>query len=275
MTPANTPDCVVIVSSFDGFADCWNHFDFSVSKYWPDCPWPIVLLTGEKTCQLQHVRIMQLGQDRGWAGNMIEALRRTDAEYVLYLQEDYWLSQTVKTDKLCEWLGLMKQNNWQYLRLNPCPPPDRILEDRPELGECLPDNKYRASLQAAFWNKQFFLRLLREGENGWDFEAHGRERAGNSLGTCFCVSAPVKDPAFCGINYCDDTAIRRGQWTRGAIHYARREGLTLNPARGRESALEEYLSSVSSPLPAKAAARALLRSLQVMKGQRRLRDFFT
>lgn len=272
MTAKN--NCTVLVSSFDGFADCWDYFDYSVGKYWPDCPWPIVMLTGTKQKEYRHITLCPLGKDRGWADNMIAALQKVETEYVLYLQEDYWLSRPVDTSRLVEWLDVMRQRNWQYLRLNPCPPPDRILPELPEVGECSCDNKYRVSLQAAFWNKKFLAGLLYPGEDGWDFEGQSKDRLKASAGTCFCLSAPFDSPDFSGIGYCNGTAVRRGQWTRGAVAYARKEGLELPSGRTRELWLEEYLGSVSRPLPAKAMARTGLRLLQVFKGQRNWRDFF-
>jgi len=266
--------CTVVVSSFDGFADCWDHFYYSVEKYWPDCPWPIVLLAGREQRTYPRMAVWPLGEDRGWAGNMITALNRVQTDYVLYLQEDYWLSQRVKTDRLAAWLQTMRERNWQYLRLNPCPPPERLLPDLPGVGECTADSKYRVSLQAAFWQKDFFLKLLCDGENGWDFEAKSRERLQNSRESCFGLSASPGCPDFAGIDYCAGTAVRRGQWTLGAVEYAEREGLTLNSQRTRESRLELYLGSVSHPLPGKILARTGLRLLQIVKGQRRWYDFF-
>lgn len=266
--------CTVVVSSFDGFADCWAHFEYGLTKYWPDCPWTVVLLTGRARPEMRHLDVWPMGEDLGWAANLKNAIGRIESEYILYLQEDYWLSRPVDTARLVGWLELMHRRNWQYLRLNPCPPPERLLSDCPDVGECVVDSKYRVSLQAAFWNRHFLDDLLYVGEDGWDFESRSMDRLKDRPNICFSLSASPTSPNFSGLDYCAGTAVRRGQWTRGAVEYARREKLDLNPARKQESQLEEFLSGISRPLPAKAAARTGLRLLQVAKGQRHWRDFF-
>ncbi len=263
-------DCTVLVSSFDGFADCWEVFDYGMEKYWPDCPWPIVLLTGSKMPEFRRVRALPLGEDRGWAGNMIAALRQIRTRYVLYLQEDYWLTRKVDTPVMESYLRLMSERKWQYLRLNPSPPPGIAVPDHVELGICPSDEKYRICLQVALWDREFLSSLLFDGESGWDFERYGRERA-SGIGDGVVSVFSEKD----GIAYCGGTAVRKGRWTLGAIRYAEKEGLNIDfSSRKRESRLEDVLNAIGKPLPAKILARAGLRTLQILRKERSLFDFF-
>jgi len=103
--------CTVVVSSFDGFCDCWSYFSYGINKYWPNCPWPIVLLTCRKTPQYPQISALPLHQDHGWAGNMIEALKNIPSPYVLYMQEDYWIDQPVDTALLKSYLAQMTEKN--------------------------------------------------------------------------------------------------------------------------------------------------------------------
>ena len=82
--------CTVIVSSWDGFADCWPFFVHGLKKYWPDCPWRVLLMTTGSLPQFEGIETLNLREDRGWASNLKRTLEHVSTPYVLYLQEDYW-----------------------------------------------------------------------------------------------------------------------------------------------------------------------------------------
>src|SRR5437773_912082 len=46
MTPVT-----ILVSSFDGYSDCWGPVCHGFTKYWPNCPYPVLLMTNEKDHQ--------------------------------------------------------------------------------------------------------------------------------------------------------------------------------------------------------------------------------
>lgn len=260
-------DCTVLVSSFDGFADCWDNFAYGIDKYWADCPWPIVLMTGEKTPEYPRISVLPLGSDRGWASNMIAALKQIESPYVLYLQEDYWLVRAIDSALMKSYLEQMRAENWHYLRLTPWPPADQAIPGNNLLGRCLEHNPNRLCLQAALWEKKFLLSLLFEGENGWDFERMGRPRSEHLHDGILSVNDEKN-----GILYCAGTAVRKGRWTQGAITFARKEGLKLAP-RPKELWFEEKLSAVNRPWPAKIMARLIARALEVMRKERALGNF--
>ena len=60
-------------------------------------------------------------QDRGWSGNFIDTLKQVPAEYVLYLQEDYFLKTRVDTEKVSSALDFIRKEAGAYLRLYPVP----------------------------------------------------------------------------------------------------------------------------------------------------------
>jgi hypothetical protein len=67
-----------------------------------------------------------------------------------------------------------------YLILNStAPPPDRLLEGHPWLGEMDPGFPYRCSLNPALWRKDVLSELLRPGESCWGFEVDGSTRSGS------------------------------------------------------------------------------------------------
>lgn len=254
--------CVVVVSSFDGFEDCWYPFSVGLKKNWPDCVWPVYLLTGKKEPHIDGLNAVTLGDDFGWASNLKRFLEQCQATYILYMQDDFWINAPVNMGRLSEYLTNMEQFGWDYLRLYPSPPPDQVLDSDARLGVCLPSGKYRVCLQAALWRKSFFMELLRDGESGWDFERNARKRL--QPRGCHCLSVDWEDRqsrTSYGITYCEGTAVRKGRWTQGAIRFAEREGITL-ATRPHESRFEEWLNGIDGSWLSRTCAHLLIKLMQ-------------
>ena len=108
--------CTVIVSSWDGFADCWPFFDHGLKKYWPDCPWRVLLMTTGSVPQFEGIEAVNLQEDRGWATNLKRTLEHVSTPYVLYLQEDYWIEKQVDTTALANVLAEDMRESSPFLR---------------------------------------------------------------------------------------------------------------------------------------------------------------
>lgn len=258
--------CSVIVSSWDGFADCWPFFVHGLKKYWPDCPWRVLLMTTGSLPQFEGIETVNLQEDRGWASNLKRTLEHVSTPYVLYLQEDYWIEKPVNTAALANVLAEMRKQNAGYARIVPVPPPDQKAEAETGLGACSAANRYRVSLQAAFWKKNFLEKLLFDGENGLDFEHKGCKRSAALPEQCL---ASVRDL----LPYGAGTAVRKGRWTMSAIRYAGRENMPL-PYRKRENILDELCSKMGGTLAGKLLAFPLLRLMQCLRGDRKWRNYF-
>ena len=94
---------VLLVSSYDGFAVCWAPFCHGLEKYWPDHP-PVFFITN--TLEPPCGRAIQVGADRGWAGNLEYALSQIESDYILYSQEDYWIQKPVDSNLIEDYLQL-------------------------------------------------------------------------------------------------------------------------------------------------------------------------
>ena len=221
--------CAVIVSSYDGFQDVWDPFFKLFFRYWPDCPFKVYLISNELTYPDPRVKALQITPDRGWASNMIEALKRIDSPFFLYLQEDYFLERPVDTARIMELLRYLSEHtDIACLKLYPLPAPDCSLDAPMELGEITKGKPYRVSLQAGIWSRPSFLSLARAGETGWDMELNGSLRADQSpliMGSVLKRERPLR--------YYYRTAIKKGKWMPGALRLCRREGITVDLSRNR------------------------------------------
>lgn len=220
------PTASLLVSSFDGYGDCWEAVFYSLLKYWPDCPFPIYLIANRREFCHPSVRVLRVpGQD--WSSSLLCALDSIDTEYVLYFQEDYWLSETVDTPRIRDYLKLMDAHGLHYIRLLANPTPDGHFIHDHRLGIIADQASYRTSVQVSLWRASVLRFLLRPGESAWDFEVQGTRRSRIYGDRFLSVRCQGKDDYFHGVRYLC-SAINRGKWSREARRYAEREGIQVD-----------------------------------------------
>lgn len=172
-------DMSIVVSSCDKYSELWPHFFKQLFKNWPDLDMKIYLVSNQVGYDDKRVTVLNTSSEDQWSDNMIDALGKIDSKYVLYLQDDYFISKAVDEQRLIQALHAMQKANAGYLELFI---EDKGFEKRPNeflLGSAvkLKNVEYRNSLQSAIWDKELLLRLLVENENPWQFEVIGNERS--------------------------------------------------------------------------------------------------
>jgi hypothetical protein len=154
------PEVAVVVSSCDKFSDLWEPFFTLFWRYWPDCPFPVYLISNSAVCWHERVSKMPVGQDRQWASNIRYVLGQLPQKYFIYLQEDYLLRKRVDAKRINELIDYMDRVGAGYLRLFPTTGPDRVLDRQLGVGVIEPGAPYRVSLQAAIWCRETLEGLL-------------------------------------------------------------------------------------------------------------------
>ncbi len=216
----------IIVPSCDAYSDAWTPFFQLLFRYWPDCPYPIHLVSINETFDDPRVHNTSLGKDRGWASNLRHVLDELNCQSIIYLQEDYFLKSPMDTARLESVISYAQEIGAGYVRLAGAPNPDLPHENPFGLGEISRHAEYRCSLQAAWWSAETLLKLLVDGETGWDMELIGSGRSAE-LSEPF-LATPVGSPL---IDYYADTGILKGKWLPGAIRFCRREGIEVDTSR--------------------------------------------
>lgn len=222
MEGLNKYDTAIVVPSCDAYEDAWLPFFTFFFKYWPDCPFPIYLITDHKIYPDNRVKTIALGQDFGWANNMKLVLDKIPENYFLYFLEDVFLTKKVDTARILRLLDLAKKENISCLRLFPEPGADKSWRDNKELGLIAKDAPYRVSTMTAIWPKDAFIRLLKPGENAWQFELDGTKRSAE-MDELFLSTWP----GDYAISYFA-TAIKKRQWLYDAVKMCEREGVKLD-----------------------------------------------
>ncbi len=174
----------LLVSSTDSFADTWQPFFTLLEEYWPHPERvPIYLNSEHQTTSHRRLNIISTrvgrffpGTHPTWSESIRAALSLIDHEFVLYVQDDYFLNGPVRVDILDEAVDAMKVHSLAHVRLVDgssvvSPGPGPMLETIRR------STKYYLSLQAGLWRRAALMKLLRRHESPWDFELLGSHRA--------------------------------------------------------------------------------------------------
>lgn len=222
-------ECAVFISSCDLFEDAWYPFFTLFFRYWPDCPFPVYLISNHKTYPDTRVTTIAVGKDNGWATNMQTAMKQQRPPYFIYMQEDYFLRRPVDSKRLSSLLFCLKNEDTACIRLYPSPGPNRSYKHLSGVGIIDRNAPYRISLQATLWNSKVFDSLVVAGENGWDMELKGTERSKH-------IRAPflsIKRSLILNLNHnpaldyhC--TGIVKGNWEYGTIAFLKKEGIAID-----------------------------------------------
>jgi len=190
------------------------------------------LITNYKKYDDSRVISLAVGEDKRFASNLRVALKSISTPYILYLQEDYLLEKKTDTANLLRFFTYLREYDAAYVRLSPMPRPDKIYPSG-DIGELDKNAPYRTSLQAAFWDKNVLLELLRNGESGWDFEVKGTERS-REISRKFLCSTKMIIPYFM------TTAIKKGMWYYDAVKLCERENIPLDLSKRKVESKTEY-----------------------------------
>ncbi|MFH1427400.1 MAG: hypothetical protein ABIG60_02630 [Patescibacteria group bacterium] len=218
----NNNECAVFVSSCDAFQDIWNPFFILFFRYWPDCPFPIYLISNYKIYQDERVKTIAVGEDKKWASNLKNVIKQYSYPYLIYFQEDYLLKTKVDTKHILELLEILKNEQAACLRLYPSPGPDKFFKNYKDIGEINKNVNYSFSTQASLWSSKILYNILPDGISGWDMELKEKERV-KKISQPF-LSVKKNKPA---INYFA-TAIKKGRWYYDAIKLCQKEGIKIN-----------------------------------------------
>ncbi|MGA3286506.1 MAG: hypothetical protein ABSD46_03675 [Bacteroidota bacterium] len=219
----------VLVSSCDKYKDLWKPFFTLFWRYWPDCPFPIYLMTNYQTYPDERVTCIPVGEDRQWGSNCKIALKHIQLPYILYIEEESFLFKSVDNNKILDFFTFFLKYDAACLRLFPSPGPDFILPERKDIGIIDKNADYRISLQATIWEKSIFESLIIEGETGWDMELKGTKRSQNINKPFLSVTLDPETGKNTNppLPYFSRVTVK-GKLTREAIRLCEKEGISLD-----------------------------------------------
>lgn len=180
MTSAPHPDCTVIVNSCDKYVDLLDPFLALFRKYWPDCPFELVLFTeSEPTLRGKERfdRVIACGKGLTWSQLFTRALAQIATPYVLFILDDYFLTKPVDTAQMLRRLEQIKAFDADNLRMIPNPKPTKRNADpfghETDLFRYKPTMAYSIATQSGFWRREFLSELASKKPSIWEFERFG------------------------------------------------------------------------------------------------------
>lgn len=213
----------LVVSSCDAFFDAWRPFHAFQEMFWSDCPLDIFLLTNELEIRSAHMRSIAVGKDRGWSSNLDFALKQITHPYLLYFQEDYFLTAPVDRAQLARDFAetiAIGAHSLCFRARSKFDPAFQPLNER--YGIVPLDSEGRTRCQVTLWKRSALQSILRQGETAWNFEARGSARTQEMriLSYRRRENAPIQYLM---------SAISRGLWMPEAIALCRAHGVAIDP----------------------------------------------
>ena len=215
----NSNDITFLIMSCDAYSDLWEPFFSCFFKYWPDCPFPIVLTSNYKSYPDERIKTINFGEDRDYSSNLIQILDQINTQWLILWFEDVFLSQKVSTTKVLSFIHEARLNNANYLKLS-IDGPWYINRGTKQLIGPIPKGvRYRGAVGMALYSKSLLMKLLVPGESAWILDKSNRSDAIDE--SFFALSGmALKSPPFVY-----EHAVAKGKWIYMAPAFLRREGL--------------------------------------------------
>lgn len=211
---------VVLVLTCKKFEPVWDPFFILFRKYWPDCPYELIMGTDEGS--YSGVKTISLGTDFGWSNNCIQIIKQINADKIILFFEDFLPYAMFNSQRINYLVKHSYDFNISCLRLQPCPGPSAPWPYCKSLGILQADDTYRFSLQTALWKKSTLLGLLKYNENPWEAEIFGTKRAKKSLEHFVSVKRGESPTPYL------ITAVVKGVWQDFATNLLIKEDIPFN-----------------------------------------------
>jgi hypothetical protein len=217
-------DLTIIVNTCDSFEDCWAPFFQLFARYWPDCPYPVVLNTETKNPSFDGLDVraarVALNSPRRltWSECLARCLDDIATPYVLYLQEDFFLEAPVQPTYIETFLAELRAGRADVIRLMECGGSGPWQPSaHPMLWEVDQRAQYRITLQAVLWRKSTLRAHLRRHESPWQMEVFGSARARRQKDRVLCVNRHLFHGPGKEIFPYQPTGVVKGQWERHIV----------------------------------------------------------
>ena len=197
-----TNELSLLIQSCDNYEWFWSGMFCTLDLYW-DFKYPVYFASEEKNIhELEYhfnpnykpnPNIIQINHKKsedssGFSTRMIDALKKIDSKYVLYIQEDMWLRRGIDTSVIEKLLSFMNENDVDALKLHTklfywdayfLEPTDFVIDNIRLFKMTEREDNYFLSHGATIWKKEYLLKYLIEGETPWVNEIEGSKRMFN------------------------------------------------------------------------------------------------
>jgi hypothetical protein len=176
------PKIALIVHTCDRYQLLYTGFAYFFKKYWPygDVQLNYYFLTEEVSYKSDVFINIKTGKGE-WSDRLLKGLQQIPEDYVIYFQEDMWLSKPLDGDALSKIIDLTFAHHINLFKLSS----NGVYQTRPTgqfingLAVSVLDNEksgYLMSHQVSIWNKSFLMEQIKYHEHPWRNERKGTKR---------------------------------------------------------------------------------------------------
>lgn len=219
-------ECAVVISTCDKYWDILDPFFTLFNKFWSDNPYPVFLNSETLDYSKDNVRVTTLkarAADLSWTRRLKEALERIDAEYILFMLDDFFLYDYVDTTRIKKCITYMRKDPNIGAIYFTCFSFHTEECDLPELEKCDNTGRNKVNLTLALWRRDVFLYYLNHDESPWEFEENALERSLDRGDTFYLFSknVPIAIP-YDFVKY----GLFAGKWFRETVDLFKEHGIT-------------------------------------------------
>ena len=135
-------------------------------KYWPDCPFKIILSTNRSEVDFSLFKVLSNSDSDEYIRRIYNAAQAYASDYYLIIGEDNFISSEIDEKKIYDTINYLKENSINYCRIIPPEKKSKELRFYP-----IRKNKPYGITGAGFiCTKEFIDKELVSNINGWQFE---------------------------------------------------------------------------------------------------------
>ena len=182
-------------------------------RNWPDCPFPVHLGSNEQVFEHPRVTNIRIGPDKDWTSSTRKMLESLDTEYVLILLDDFFIRETVDTNRVLSFLNALVEMKGHMLQLRkPIRRPFLRMKEFPDIAKLMVGTPYRVNLQPTIWRINSLLSIMRDGESPQEFEVNASKRSSSYDDGYYCLrrERPIEWKHH---------VVEKGKWFRSAATY--------------------------------------------------------
>lgn len=209
----------IIISTCDKYSDLWRENIELINRNWTDRNCRTVLITDKPTERtFPHVEIYAAGENVEMPQRVLACLKTITTKYVLYLQDDYFLTKKIDTNKIEQIAASMEKLNLDYVRLYKYPFSHQMVANCSDLKWIVLDRTYAVNMYPGIWEKSFMERAFNRDISIWQLETTLTSFAVQQNAKCAMASQNI-------FPFLD--VVEKGKIHYGALKYFKQRNIDL------------------------------------------------
>ena len=205
----------ILVLSCDKYADMWRPFLLQFRRFFTVENYTLYFGSNLVQCEEPDVIPILSGSDQDWSTSLKRILGQIKEPKLFIILEDLFLESPIDTNSFQSALSFIADKDALHIKYWAIPIHLEVTEN-PKVGLYPKGAPYRATI-CGFWDREYLMNLLIEGENPWDFEILGSYRTSYS-DRFYGLMQPL-----CGYR----NMIEKGCWIPKSLEWARENGIEL------------------------------------------------